>query len=102
MNAFNTEFALLTGWDPALTTAPADAAGIALAFSIWTKEKLLGELISRLRRATMTFFFCILSLLPFFFFPPLSANSMFRRLVNEWRKVFDFCFEGKPGVTNIP
>jgi len=29
----------LTGWDPALTAAPADAAGVALAFSIWMKEK---------------------------------------------------------------
>lgn len=30
MNAFNTVFALLAGWDPALTMVPADAAGIAL------------------------------------------------------------------------
>lgn len=69
MNAFNTEFALLTGWDPALTTALADAAGIALAFSIWTKEKLLGELISRLRRATVTFFFASFHSYPFFSLP---------------------------------
>lgn len=40
MNAFNTVFALLAGWDPALTTAPADAAGIALAFS--EGKELLG------------------------------------------------------------
>ncbi|RMC15702.1 hypothetical protein DUI87_07905 [Hirundo rustica rustica] len=29
-------------------------------------------------------------------------DSLFRHLVNKWRKLFDFCFEGKPGVTNIP
>lgn len=72
MNAFNTEFALLTGWDPALTTAPADAAGIALAFSIWTKGKLLGELISRLRRATVIFFLHPFTLTLFFFPSPFS------------------------------
>jgi len=52
MNAFNTVFALLAGWDPGLTTAPADAAGIALAFSTRMKEKHFWELISRLRRTT--------------------------------------------------
>lgn len=100
MNAFNTVFALLAGWDPALTTAPADAAGIALAFSTWMKAKHFWELITRLRRAT--FFTSFHFSLFFFFFPILYQDSLFRHLVNEWRKVFDFCFEGKPGVTNIP
>lgn len=99
MNAFNTVFALLAGWDPALTTAPADAAGIALAFSTRTKEKHFWELISRLRRAT---FFASFHFYLFFFFFFFQQDSLFRHLVNEWRKVFDFCFEGKPGVTNIP
>lgn len=98
MNAFNTVFALLAGWGPALTAVPADAAGVALAFSTLMKEKLFWELISRLRRATffVSFHFSISP--PLFF----QQDSLFRHLVNEWRKVFDFCFEGKPGVTNIP
>lgn len=34
MNAFNTVFVLLAGWDPALTTVPADAAGIAWSYAL--------------------------------------------------------------------
>lgn len=73
MNAFNTVFALFAGWDPALTTVPADAAGIALAFSTWMKEKFFWELISSLRRATFFasfhFSFC------FSFFPPTILSA---------------------------
>lgn len=70
MNAFNTVFALLASWDPALTTVPADAAGIALAFSTWMKEKHFWELIRRLRRATFFASFCFSPV----FFSLLSAR----------------------------
>lgn len=101
MNAFNTVFALLAGWDPALTTVPVDAAGIALAFSTWMKEKHLGSLLVG-REEQPSFFPFTFLILFLFFFPFFQQDSLFRHLVNKWRKLFDFCFEGKPGVTNIP
>lgn len=70
-NAFNTIFALLAGQDPALTTVPADAARVALAFSTGVKGKHFWKLISRLRRAT---FFVSFHFSLFFFFPVLPAR----------------------------
>lgn len=67
MNAFNTVFALLAGWDPALTTVPADAAGIALAFSTWMEEKHLGSLLVGREEQPSFFPFTFLILFLFFF-----------------------------------